>query len=308
MSERSTLVESGRSIMTASRLAGDDDKRADEKFPLGDLLLAVDDLDDEHLKVIAKEIGYGLTGGTLKSYREVARAWPPETRVDASWTTHRTLAKLDNRLELIKPGMTLRQAQQAAGKRTSDVKHPSRWPFDERVEFIITQLQDNATNEAVRERVDGRKKARAARAAARAVQEERSAEYRDALRELREANNAKHPERAVLDAIFKLRDAREYVRAVGKASTDEQSFVPEHRKPDVVVAVRDLAVGAVETLVTLGLNDPAVSIEALADIAEHLQMLNRRKVASGFSGIVIDAEAQGDVTQPKVTVLDAEPA
>src|SRR5579884_3416577 len=222
MTEWSTLVESGRDIMAASRLAGDDDKKADEKFPLGDLLIEAGDLDDEELKSLAKEIGYRLTGGRLKSYREVARAWPPETRVDAFWTTHRTLAKLENRFELIKPGMTLRQAQEAAGKRTSDVKHPSRWPFDERVDFLITQLQDNATNEAVRERVEGRKKARATRTAARAVQEERSAEYREALRELREANNAKHPERAVLDAIFKLRDAREYVRAVGKASTEEQ--------------------------------------------------------------------------------------
>jgi hypothetical protein len=94
--------------------------------------------------------------------------------------------KLDNRFEVIQPKMTLRQAQVAAGKRPADAKHPSRWDFDERVEFLITQLQDAEMNKAVRQHAEERKHARSARAAARAVEEERSAEYREALRELRE--------------------------------------------------------------------------------------------------------------------------
>jgi hypothetical protein len=121
-------------------------------------------------------------------------------------------------------------------------------------------------------------------------QPQRSAEYREALRELREKTNAKHPERAVYDAIFKLRDAREYVRAVCKASADEHSFVPEHRKLDVVEAVRDLALGAIEAIEALGVNDPSLSTDALAMLANHLQPFNRTKIASGFSGVVIDAE------------------
>ena len=202
--------------------------------------------------------------------------------------------------------MTLRQAQEAGGKRTSDVKHPARWPFDERVNFVISQLQEPKTNEAVRERVEERKRARAVRAAARAVDEDRSAEYREALRELREANSAKHPERAVFDAIFKMRDARELVRAIGKASTDENSFLPEHRKPDVVAAVHDLAIGAIETLFALGHNDRAVSVEALADVASYLKAFNRTNVASGFNGVVIDADSRRDVADPRVITLNGD--
>src|SRR5690349_21580762 len=108
MTEWSTLAESGRSIIAASRLAGGADEHADETFALGDLLTAVGELDDEQFDRLAKEIGHGLTGGRLKSYRDVSAAWPDGTRVDASWTTHRTLAKIENRFELIKPGMTLR--------------------------------------------------------------------------------------------------------------------------------------------------------------------------------------------------------
>lgn len=284
-----TLAESGQRIIAASRLAGTPQASTAEKFELGDLLIE-NDVPDGHLDELAEKIGSNMTANSLKSYRDVARAWPSERRVQASWTTHRTLAKVPERFDVIRPNMTLRQAQIAAGGRPADAKHPSRWRFEERVDFLITQLQDEAVNRAVREQADERKKARAVKAAARAVDEERSAEYREALRELRERNSAKDPERAVYDAIFKLRDAREYVRAVGKASTDERSFLPEHRKPDVVDAMRDLAVSAVEALVALGSSDPSISRDALLVVAEHLQMFSRPKVTSGFAGVVIDAE------------------
>jgi hypothetical protein len=289
MTDFNTLVESGQRILAASRLAGTPQASSAEKFDLGDLLVE-EDVADAQLGELAEAIGFAVTANSLKSYRDVARAWPVDRRVEASWTTHRTLAKSADRFDLIKPNMTLREAQTALGGRPADAKHPSRWPFEDRVDYLITQLQDETINKAVREQAEERKRTRAVKAAARAVDEERSAEYREALRELRERNNAKDPERAVYDAIFKLRDAREYVRAVGKASTDEQSFVSEHRKPDVVDAMRDLAVSAVEALVALGSTDPSMSRDALFAVADRLQMFNRPKVASGFVGVVIDAD------------------
>ena len=59
----------------------------DEKFALGDFR----DVEDDQLDGLAGEIGYNLNAANLKSYREVARAWPPDKRVAASWTVHRTL-------------------------------------------------------------------------------------------------------------------------------------------------------------------------------------------------------------------------
>lgn len=306
MNDWTSLVEAGRSIIAATRLGGGE-TAGDEKFLLGDLLLAAGGLNDEELEKLASALGHGLKVSSLKSYRDVAAAWPEERRVAASWTAHRTLARHEKRFELIQPGMTLRGAQQAAGGRTSDVKHPSRWPFQERVDFVITQLQDADTNKAVREHAETRKHARSVRAAARAIEEEKSAEYREALRALRERNNAKHPERAVFEAILKLREHREFVRAVAKAATDEHSFVPEHRKPDVALALRDLAIGTIEALTALGVRDASVSDPALEAIDAHLHRLQRTRVASGFDGVVIDAEAPAGAASEH-TILDAEPA
>lgn len=263
----------------------------DFKFGLGDLLAGDDDLDNEAFEWLAREIGHNLTSANLKSYREVARAWPREKRIAASWTVHRTLKNADNRFELVQPGMKLREAQVATGKTPADTEHPSRWDFDRRVEFVIIQLQDTDTAKAVREKVDGRKHARAVRAASRAVEEELSAEYREALREFREARDAKSPERAVYDAIFKMRDAREYVRAVAKASMGEDSFIPDNRKTEVIAAVRDLALGSIEGLVALGANDPALVKDALDALGSYMQPFNRAKVSSDFNGTVIDAAA-----------------
>jgi hypothetical protein len=72
MSEWTRLVESGRSIVATSRLAGDNGTSADKKFALGDLLVDAGGLDDEQLSALAEEIGHGLTGHNLKSYLK----WP----------------------------------------------------------------------------------------------------------------------------------------------------------------------------------------------------------------------------------------
>jgi hypothetical protein len=242
----------------------------DEKFALGDLICEVG---DEELDELAREIGHNLTSANLRSYREVARAWPPEKRVAASWTVHRTLKNAVNRFELIAPGMTLRQAQIATGKNPADTEHPSRWGLDRLVPFIITELLDARVSKAVRAELETRKGARAARTAARMVDEERSAEYREALRVLREARDAKSPERAVYEVIFKLRDAREYVRAVAKASDDEMSFVSKERRPDIVAEVRYLALTVVDALGRLGLKDAELSAEALEAIKERINQI-----------------------------------
>lgn len=274
--------------MSASRLgrAKKDDPATDEKFLLGDLLQGVG---DEALPELAEAIGYGLTPGNLKSYRDVSQAWPVEHRVAASWTAHRTLKGENNRFDIIHAGMTLRQAQKAIGKNPADSDHPSRWPLETRVEYVITQLQDDDVNRGVRAVVDERKKARQVRTAAKLVDEDRSAEFREAQRQLREARDAKHPERAAYDAIFKLRDNREYVRAVGRAAVEEDSFLPPHRRPDIAVALRDLAVTASEALALLASLEPTAA-EALRIVATRLDGMQPGLIDSAFKGTIIDAD------------------
>jgi hypothetical protein len=303
------VVEAGRGIMSAARLgrAPDGaDALEDPKFALGDLISGTE-VAKEEFQLLAAEIGYDLTPSNLRSYRQVAIAWPPESRVSASWTAHRTLATLPHRHDLIRPGMTLRDAQKAAGKIPSDHRHPSKWPWDDRIEYLVTQLQDPVTAKAVRDHVEGRKHARSARAAARAVEEERSAEYREALRELREARDAKTPERATYEALFKLRDAREYVRAIAKATDDEHSFLPAERLSEIVVAVHQLADGAVETLGALSTKEPAAVSKAVNSIIDCLEPLLKPATLATIKGEVFNPEPElSRPTQAAGVVISGE--
>lgn len=69
----------------------------------------------------AEEIGWletGRTVTTLLSFRTTALAWPPDRRCPgASFTAHQELAAEPNRFEIIRPGMSKRQARVAAGKK-----------------------------------------------------------------------------------------------------------------------------------------------------------------------------------------------
>jgi hypothetical protein len=69
----------------------------------------------------AEEIGWLETGRqvtTLLTFRTVAMAWPPDTRCEgATFTVHAELAAMPTRFEVIRPGMTKRQARVLAGKK-----------------------------------------------------------------------------------------------------------------------------------------------------------------------------------------------
>jgi hypothetical protein len=78
-----------------------------------------------------------------------------------------------------------------------------------------------------------------------------------------------------------------------------------------VVAVRDLALGAVEGLVALGLNDPWLTVDALAAVANRLQEFSHTKAELCFN-VVMDTGAQGGhaANRPshQTIVIKAEPA
>jgi hypothetical protein len=69
----------------------------------------------------AEQIGWFDTGRTLPTLlflRTVALAWPEEKRLsEVSFTVHAELAAMPNRFELIRPGLTKRQARVLAGKK-----------------------------------------------------------------------------------------------------------------------------------------------------------------------------------------------
>jgi hypothetical protein len=227
-------VELGRALADAPRLGrADASKRGpeDPKWALGDLAATIP---EEHLDRFAKEIG--VSPSDVRAYRRVAVAWPSENRVAASWTAHRELKDHEERFALIAPGMSMRAAAQAAGKAPIDggpALH--RLSDDELAEYAISILKQKPINDLVTQKLRERKAARRLSAATRAAEDDRSAEYKQAYRDYRQAQSSKSPELAVLDAIFKLRELSEFVRILPE--WDAAGGLPGHRRDDVISAI-----------------------------------------------------------------------
>lgn len=70
------------------------------------------------LKRYAEDVDIAYS--TLQSYRGTAKAWPPSTRVDGvGWAVHKVLASQEDRLGLIRDGMTYREAEKLVRARTA---------------------------------------------------------------------------------------------------------------------------------------------------------------------------------------------
>jgi hypothetical protein len=95
---------------------------------------------------------------------------------------------------------------------------------------------------------------------------------------------------------------------VGKATSEEGSFMPPARRPELIVAVRDLATTAVEVLAALSETEQSAK-EALASLADQLRAIEPQRVGSGFNGTVISADDidPGRAPLVKYAVIDGEP-
>lgn len=231
-----------RELMTApplTRAEKSSHGQADPKWALGDLMLEI----PEH-RMGSYAVDVSTPESELRRYRDVAERWPVEHRVAASWSAHRDLKDLPERFEVIRPGMTVRQAAEAAGKKPIDAKPVNRMSLRERADHVISVLSDKVVNDEVLAILQERKVARRVRRAAQRASDDRSAEYKDALRDLRQAQASKSPETAFLEVVFKIQEAAEYVRAVDAAvSVDDgtPSLVPANRIPDLIVAIDGLS-------------------------------------------------------------------
>lgn len=220
----------------------------DPKWVIGDLLQGVP---DHLLSRMASKLEQ--SEGDFRRYREVAEAWPIEHRVAASWSAHRDLKDVSapRRYELIRPGMTVRQAMRAAGKRQPDAPATHTLSLDEQADHVITLLTDKRLNDLVLKRLVEQRGQRRMRRAAQMAEDERSAEFKEAMRHLRQAQATKSAETAFLEVVFKLREAAEYVRAVLSAATQTDApepLVPQHRQPDLIHALTALANSTAEAL------------------------------------------------------------
>src|SRR3954453_4169960 len=106
----------------------------DPKFTIGDYLAR---LPEEWVEPLA--IDLDVDPAQLRVYREGATKVPPELRVRASWTVHRDLR---DRVDLLRDGLTVRDAAAAAGKRPIDSKADRRLSVEDRAAKVRAFLAD----------------------------------------------------------------------------------------------------------------------------------------------------------------------
>jgi hypothetical protein len=109
------LVEEGRELLARERTT---------QWEIADLTRRVEPLGSKNkkngsyrrLRAWADAIGWPYQFGTLRMYRETAEAWPDARRLASTcFSAHADLRHHRNRFKLLKAGMTLQQARDAAG-------------------------------------------------------------------------------------------------------------------------------------------------------------------------------------------------
>jgi hypothetical protein len=75
----------------------------------------------ERLQEAMGEAGIeSVAAKTVMGYREVADVWPATVRTGAAWSVHQMLALREDRLDLIRDGMTVREAREITGRRAPE--------------------------------------------------------------------------------------------------------------------------------------------------------------------------------------------
>jgi hypothetical protein len=207
----------------------------DKKFLIGDVLLKVP---TRLIDPLAEAVGEDP--GTLRGYREVAKRFPPAARVAASWSVHRDLK---DKPELVRPGLTVREAAVLAGKKPIDSKAAHRRTVGQRADDVRALLADPDVRAVIEAERHLSQEERRARSAARNWTSEMDAQAKALEAELREARNAKSPYEATVKATLDLHKAAQLADAVGMSMNDLEE--PER----LALALRTLiasATGALE--------------------------------------------------------------
>lgn len=167
MSERSVVTENKIAVQPGTErwnklVSTAVAKDADRNWFLGDAALEISPMGERgtdngsgaNLRQYATEIG--IEFNSLRTYRDVAAAWPIPTRVGivevdgkpvaTSWKVHQMLA---GRQELIRPGMTVTQAHVAMGQSIAGRTGPNSTPV-ERAQQARGALADPAVREELR--------------------------------------------------------------------------------------------------------------------------------------------------------------
>ncbi|GAA1817328.1 hypothetical protein HC028_21190 [Planosporangium flavigriseum] len=184
----------------------------DPKFALGDFLTNIPlDL----VERLAEDLD--SDPAQFRIYREVALKVPADRRVKASWTVHRDLR---DRLDLLRDGLTVRQAVARAGKRQIDSKADQNLSVEERAAKVRAFLADPEVYALIEQEMTRSRADRKVRHGARLVHEELTKKEKAAQAELRERREAKSPLEATLKAQIDVLRAAQLVHAIRESLSD----------------------------------------------------------------------------------------
>jgi hypothetical protein len=261
----------------------------DKKWAAGDLAARIP---KSQLDEVARRIGLGV--GQLRSYAEVARAYPPKERtVKAAWTIYREVRILspEKRKEVLQDGLTLRRARIALGKGPMDRPKKERESDEDRAWFILEELQEPRVKAIVEREIASANVDRKARRAAKTTLDEIAAQKRFIENELRKVAKEGTPDRQYWLASKELVGAEQYIYSVARLHQQHGDAMDEERWADIVKKLRHVADSA---------QDVADRIEGLAagdfidaeEVSEYLELPSGN--GGDFDAEIVDAEIIGD--------------
>lgn len=157
---------------------------------------------DKTIAIIAEELGE--TEATIRVWFETAEAEPDPAYRIAPWTTHRDMRKEPRRRELIRPGMTSREAREALGKTPIDMKTNSRLTVDDIAARVLEDYEWPGVREAVERLRDLTREQRLARNASRQAYRDRMRLIDNAKKKARKDWSEDSPYRVISDLKSKM--------------------------------------------------------------------------------------------------------
>jgi hypothetical protein len=214
----------------------------DKKWRAGDIARQIP---PAQLDLVASKVGISL--GLLRSYADVARAYPPEDRtVKAAWTVYREVRIVppEERRAVLRDGMTLRQARIAVGKGPMDRPKKEQQSDEERAWFVLEELQEPAIKEIVEREIKDSTLARRTRKAAKTALDEIAAAKKFIEAELRKQQKEGTPDRQFLTSSKALIEAEQYIYSVARLHDRHADAMTPERWSEIVVKLRNLSASA----------------------------------------------------------------
>lgn len=254
----------------------------DKKWRAGDIAAQIP---KDRLEEVANRVAFPL--GQLRSYADVARAYPPEERtVRAAWTIYREVRIVppERRREILHDGLTLRQARIAVGKGRMDRPKREKDDPEERAWDIIDDLQNPEVRAIVEREMTASKVDRKARKTAKSTLDEIRDRGKFIEAEMRKHATGPTPSKQYWEASKELNQAARYAYTVARLHALHREVMSEEQWTDIVAVLRSLSDS---------MEDVADTIEGLAaddfvegeDVAEFLEL---------EAGDIVDAEVVGD--------------